>query len=115
MTRFARARSKALAITSAASLLALLAASPGRATSSLTLAASPKGANVVASDYPRKAANLPQVTVSDFPGLVKLARSARAIVTADNRRLRAVPLPRAKRPLVPQWLRRGYHVPALLT
>src|ERR1700757_4486941 len=99
MTRFARARSKALAITSAASLLALLAASPGRAHSSITLAAYAKRADAVCSDYHRKAAHLPQVTVSDFRGLVKLARSARAIVTTDNRRLRAIPLPRAKRTL----------------
>jgi len=45
---------------------------------------------------------------------VKLARAALPIVRADNRRLRAIPLPQAKRALVEQWLRRGYRVPKLL-
>jgi hypothetical protein len=110
----ARARSKALAIAAAAFVLALFAATPGQATSFITLPVYAKRADAVCADYHRKAAHLPQVAASDFPGLVKLTRSARAIVTADNRRLRAIPLPRAKRTLVQRWLRRGYDVPALL-
>jgi hypothetical protein len=114
MIPLARARLKTPAIASAAFLLALFAATPGRATSSISLPAYAKRADAVCSDYHRKAAKLPQVAVSDFAGLIKLARAARALVVADNRKLRAIPLPRAKRTLVQQWLRRGYHVPALL-
>src|SRR5262249_41668417 len=105
---------KALAIAAAGCVLALMAAAPGHARSSISLPAYAKRADAVCADYHRKAAQLPPVAVTDFPGLVKLARSARAIVIADNRRLRAIPLPLAKRTLVQEWLHRGFRVPTLL-
>jgi hypothetical protein len=114
MVRHARARIEALGIASAACAFALFAATQGDAASSITLPAYAKRADAVCADYHRKAAKLPQVAASDFHGLVRLARAALVIVTADNRRLGAIPLPRAKRTLVKLWLSRGHRVTKLL-
>jgi hypothetical protein len=102
------------ALAAAVCVVALLAAASARASSSITLRGYAKRADAVCADYHRKAAKLPRVQLSDFPGVVKLARVALPIVRADNRRLRAIPLPQDKRALVEQWLRRGYRVPKLL-
>jgi len=102
------------AIAAVACALALVAVTSASASSSITLRAYAKRANAVCADYHRKAANLPRPQLRDFPGVVKLARAALVIVTADNRKLRDIPLPSTKRALVEQWLRRGYRVPKLL-
>src|SRR5947208_4389722 len=107
-------RPQAPALAAAVCLVALLAATSARAGSSITLSTYAKRADTVCADYHRKAAKLPRVQLSDFPGVVKLARAALVIVKADNRRLRAIPLPSTKRALVKQWLRRGYRVPGML-
>jgi hypothetical protein len=107
-------RPLAAATGSAACVFALLATAPVQASASITLHAYAKRADAVCADYHRKAAELPRVRLSDFPGLVKLASDTLVIVAADNKRLRAIPLPQAKRDLVVRWLHRGYRVPKLL-
>jgi hypothetical protein len=107
-------RRKVPAIVSAAFVLALMTATSAGAGSLISLPAYAKRADAVCADYHRKTAKLPHVQLSNFPGVAKLARTALVIVTADNKRLRAIPLPSTKRTLVERWLRRGYRVPALL-
>jgi hypothetical protein len=102
------------AIAAAACALGLLAATSARASSPITLPAYAKRADVVCADYHRQAAKLPRVQLSNFRGVVKLARAALVIVKADNQKLRGIPLPSTKLPLVEKWLKRGYRVPKLL-
>jgi hypothetical protein len=111
---FVRTWPKVPAICLAACLLALLTATPGHASGSITLRAYAKRADAVCATYHRKAAKLPLVQMSDFQGLVKLVRADLPLVATANKGLRAIPLPAAERSLVKAWLRRGYRVPALL-
>lgn len=108
------ARLTVLAIASSAAVFVLFAARPGHAGTAITLHAYAKRANAVCAAYHRKAAKLPRVQLSDFPGVVRLANAALPLVSVANRKLRAIPLPSTKRTLVKTWLRRGYRVPRLL-
>lgn len=64
--------------------------------------------------YKRKAAQLPHVRFSDFPGVVRVVRRALPLVAAAIKGLRAIPLPPVKRRLVKSWLHRHYRIPTLL-
>jgi hypothetical protein len=107
-------RAKARAIAAASCAVVLVAATAATAGTSITLAAFAKRANAVCVDYHRRTAKLPHPQLGDFPGVVKLARAALVIVGVENRKLRAIPLPSAKRTLAEKWLSRGYRVPKLL-
>lgn len=99
----------------AAAAFALSAVTAGRASSSTTLARYDRRADAVCAAYHRKTAQLPQVALSDFPGVLRLVRRALPIVNADIAKLRAIPLPRVKRSLVTVWLQRHYRIPTLMT
>lgn len=107
-------RLTALLTAATAGAVALTAATAGHASTAITLARYDQRADAVCLGYHRKAARLPQVALTDFPGLVRLVRRALPLVTANVARLRAIPLPRAKRSLVKVWLRRHYRIPLLL-
>jgi hypothetical protein len=102
------------AIAAAACASALLAVTSAAGGSPITLSAYAKRADVVCADYHRQAAKLPRVRLSNFRGVVKLARAALVLVNTDNQKLRAIPLPSTKLPIVEKWLKRGYRVPKLL-
>lgn len=106
--------SRGLLTTMTACTVVLTAATAIRASPAITLTRYDKRADAVCLAYHRKAAQLPRVALSDFPGLVNLVRRALPLVTADVAKLRAIPLPRTKRTLVSAWLRRHYRIPLLL-
>lgn len=95
-------------------MLALFAAPGAPASGSITLHAYAKRADVVCAAYHRKAAKLPHPQLQNFSAVARLARADRRLVNSANRKLRAIPMPSAKRSVVKRWLRRGYRVPALL-
>jgi hypothetical protein len=109
-----QARFKALLAAAAFCAAALAAAIPGHASTSITLARYDKRADAVCLAYHRKAVQLPQVGLSDFPGIVKLVHRTLPLVAADIAKLRAIPLPAVKRRLARLWLHRHYRIPTLL-
>jgi hypothetical protein len=109
-----RARLTVLLTAATACVVALSAATAGNASSSISLARYDKRADAVCLAYDRKAARLPHIHFSDFPGVVRLVRRALPLVTTAIRGLRAIPLPPDKRSLVKSWLRRHYRIPRLL-
>src|SRR5205085_9664155 len=114
MATLSRLRLKAMATVVGACVLALSAAVPGHADLSITLPGYAKRADAVCLDYRRKVAQLPRFRLSDFPGVLRVARAFLPIAMAANDRFGAIPLPRVKRSLVKLWLHSVYRVPALV-